>query len=105
MRDIRGDLQDRANLLEQQIDAAQGQFDKLIEQLTREHDSRLEGLKSELDAVKAVIQTEDRRFGHAPSVLKAQPQLRPSQPPPQQVHTYQPLADFPIRQKSAVSAR
>jgi len=37
MRDIRGDLQDRANLLEQQIDAAQGQFDKLIEQLTLEH--------------------------------------------------------------------
>ena len=102
MRDIRGDLQDRANLLEQQIDAAQGQFDKLIEQLTLEHDSRLEGLKSELDAVNAVIQTEDRRLGHAPSV---QPQFRPSQPPPQQVHTYQPLADFPIRQKSAVSAR
>jgi len=65
----------------------------------------LEGLKSELDAVKAVIQTEDRRFGHAPSVLKAQPQLRPSQPPPQQAHTHQPLANFPIRQKSAVSAR
>jgi hypothetical protein len=105
MRDIRGDLQDRANLLEQQIDAAQGQFDKLVEQLTREHDSRLEGLKSGLDAVNAVIQTEDRRLGHAPSVLKAQPQLRPSQPPPQQAHTYQPLADFPIRQRSAVSAR
>lgn len=35
MRDIRGDLQDRANLLEQQIDAAQGQFDKLIEGSSR----------------------------------------------------------------------
>ena len=105
MRDIRGDLQDRGNLLEQQIDAAQDQFDKLIEQLTREHDSRLEGLKSELDAVNAVIQTENRRLCHAPSVLKAQPQFRPSQPPPQQTHTHQPLADFPIRKKSAVSAR
>jgi len=104
MRDIRGDLQDRANLLGQQIVAAQGQFDKLIEQLTREHDSRLEGLKSELDAVNAVILTEDRRLGHAPSVLKAQPQLRPSQPPPQ-AHPQQPLADFPIRKQSAVSAR
>ena len=102
MRDIRGDLQDRVNLLKQQIDAAQGQFDKLIEQLTREQDSRLEGLKSELDAVNAVIQTEDRRLGHAPSV---QPQFRPSQPPPQQAHTHQPLADFPIRKKSAVSSR
>ena len=102
MRDIRGDLQDRVNLLKQQIDAAQGQFDKLIEQLTREQDSRLEGLKSELDAVNAVIQTEDRRLGHAPSV---QPQFRPSQPPPQQTHTHQPLADFPIRKKSAVRSR
>ena len=34
MRDISGDLQDRANLLERQIAGAQGQFDKLIEQLT-----------------------------------------------------------------------
>ena len=36
MRDIRGDLQDRANLLEEQISAVQGQFDKHIEQLKRE---------------------------------------------------------------------
>lgn len=101
MRDISGDLQDRANLLEQQIDAAQGQFDKLIEQLTREHDSRLEGLKSELDAVTAVIQTEARRLGHAPSVPKTQPQPRPYQPPPQEAHSRQPLADFPIRKRAS----
>ena len=34
MRDIRGDLQDRANLLERQIVDAQDQFDKLVEQLS-----------------------------------------------------------------------
>ena len=101
MRDISVDLQDRANLLEQQIDTAQGQFDKLIEQLTWEHDSRLKGLKSELDAVNAVIGTEERRLGNIPSVPKAQPQLRPSQLPPQQARPHQPLADFPARQKSA----
>ena len=33
MRDIRGDLQDRARLLEEQINAQEAQFDKLIEQL------------------------------------------------------------------------
>ena len=38
MRDIRGDLQDRANLLEEQIKAQAGQFEKLIEQLKREHE-------------------------------------------------------------------
>ena len=31
MRDIRGDLQERANLFEQQINAAQSQFEQLIE--------------------------------------------------------------------------
>ena len=34
MRDIRGDLQDRANLIAEQISTAQGQFDKHIEQLS-----------------------------------------------------------------------
>ena len=42
MRDISGDLQDRANVMSQQISAVQGQFDKHIEQLKREHEARLE---------------------------------------------------------------
>ena len=33
MRDIRGDLQDRASLLEEQINAHEAEFEKLIEQL------------------------------------------------------------------------
>jgi hypothetical protein len=37
MRDIRGDLQDRAHLLEEQINTEQGQFEKLIEQFKAEH--------------------------------------------------------------------
>jgi len=40
MRDIRGDLQERASLVERQINAAQNQFEKLLEQLKNEHDSR-----------------------------------------------------------------
>ena len=39
MRDIRGDLQERANLLEQQINTAQAQFEKLIEHFKREAQS------------------------------------------------------------------
>ena len=39
MRDIRGDLQDRASLLEEQINAHEAEFEKLIEELKREHDS------------------------------------------------------------------
>jgi hypothetical protein len=44
MRDIRGDLQERAKLLEEQIGATQSQFDKYIEELTHEHQGKLEEL-------------------------------------------------------------
>ena len=46
MRDIRGDLQDRAALLEEQINAQEAQFDQLIEQLKNEHDARLEDFRA-----------------------------------------------------------
>ena len=104
MRDIRGDLQDRANLLERQTVDAQDQFDKLVEQLSQEHASRLADLKSELDAVSAVIESEDRRLGQAPSVVKAQPQLRPSNLP-EQAHSHPRLTDTPIPKMRAGSAR
>ena len=67
MRDIRGDLQDRAALLEEQINAHEAQFDKLIEQLKREHDARLEDIKAELDAVNRLIENELRRLATAPA--------------------------------------
>jgi len=95
MRDIRDDLQERANLLEEQFKAAQGQFEKYVEQLKGEHDSRLKDLKSELEAVKALLGMEHRRHGGAPSAPKAQAQ--PQKPKPQQ-----PLADFLIRKLSEV---
>ena len=66
MRDIRGDLQDRASLLEDQINAHEAEFEKLIEQLKREHDSRLEDLKAELEAVTRLMEVELRRLSSAP---------------------------------------
>ena len=62
MRDIRGELQERASLVEQQISAAQNQFKKLIEQLKSEHDSRSIDLKAALNAVNRVIEIEHRRL-------------------------------------------
>lgn len=76
MRDIRDDLQDRANLIEEQIKTAQAQFDALIEQIKREHDSRVEDLKAELNAVNAVISLEQRRLGNE----HAQPQSQAPRP-------------------------
>ena len=71
MRDIRGDLQERASVVEQQIIFAQDRFEKLIEQLKREHDGRAIGLRAELDAVNRVIEIEHRRLDSTTSAPKA----------------------------------
>jgi hypothetical protein len=101
MRDIREDLQDRANLVVGQINAAQGQFDKLIDQLKHEHDGKLENLKSDLDAVLMVAGSEDRRLGSAPSASTG-PQARAAR---QQVQPQRPSADLLTRKISAVDVR
>ena len=83
MRDIRGDLQDRAALLEEQINAHEAQFDKLIEQLKREHDTRLDDLKTELEAVNRLMELELRRIETAPAPQRGQGR---EQQVPQAVH-------------------
>ena len=103
MRDIRDDLHERVNSLAGQIKLAQGEFDKLIEQLKLEHDSKLHKLKSDLNAVHMVTGTEDRRLGSAPSASR--PQLRPPQPPLKQVQPQQSHPDFLARKISAVGVR
>jgi hypothetical protein len=92
MRDIRGDLQERANLLGQQINAARGQFEQLIEQLKRERDSRRDDLKSELETVNKVMEIEHRRVRSATPAPKPQLQPQSQQPQPQQS-----LVDFLVR--------
>jgi hypothetical protein len=72
MRDIRGDLQDRAGLLEEQINAHEAEFEKLIEQLQREHDSRLDDLKAELEAVTGLMEIELRRLSSPPAAPTVQ---------------------------------
>jgi hypothetical protein len=62
MRDIRGDLQDRANLLAEQISTAQGHFERYLDQLKREHETRVKDLKFALDSVHMVIGIEGRRL-------------------------------------------
>ena len=48
MRDIRGDLQERAILVDEQIRAAVAHFDKAIQQLQTERDARINDLKASL---------------------------------------------------------
>ena len=106
MRDIRGDLQDRANLIAEQISTAQGQFDKHIEQVRHEHQTILEDLKSALDTVHMVIGIEGQRLGSSPSVTKAQyPPSAQSHPRAQQAQPQQPLSDSLIRKVASVGFR
>lgn len=130
MRDIRGDLQDRASLLEEQINNAEAHFDKLVEQLRAEHESRLEDLKAELAAVSRLMEVELRRLGnmqvaaakaqapqpapqpshhhqpsHQPShQVSHQASHQPSHQPSPQSSPQQPLADFLVRKLSEVGA-
>jgi hypothetical protein len=90
MRDIRADLQERVKLLDDQIGAAQAQFDQFLEQIKGEHEGRLKDLKAELDAVNHLLAIEHRRHGGTAPVPKAPPESQRSAP-------QQPLADFLIR--------
>jgi hypothetical protein len=90
MRDIRGDLQDRASLLEEQINAQETQFDQLIDQLKREHDTRLEDFRAELDAVNRLMELELRRLETAPSNQRTQAHEPVGQPVHQPHHHLQP---------------
>jgi len=91
MRDIRGDLQERAKLLEEEIAAAQSQFDEFLKQLKLEHQHKVEDLKSGLDAVHMVIKTEDRLLAGTTS----RAELASEPMPPQHLRWQQPQAKQP----------
>jgi hypothetical protein len=84
MRDIRADLEERAALLESQINCADAQFDKLVEQLKAEYETRLKNVKAELAAVRTLLGIEDRRLANGASAPKPQAQARPPEPKPEQ---------------------
>ena len=48
MRDIQNDLQERADLIQDQIKAAAVHFERMVEQLRNEHDARVADLKLNL---------------------------------------------------------
>ena len=68
MRDIREDLQERVELVKQQINAEQNRFEKLLKQLSSEQDGKVRYVKAELETVKEFIEIEHRRLGSTVSV-------------------------------------
>jgi hypothetical protein len=124
MRDIRGDLEERAAWLEKQISSAQAHFDMLVERFKAEHENRLKPVRAEFDAVRVLLGGEDRRLGNGATALKpqaaqgpqakheqAQPTQRPQGKSPEQPAakpapspSLQPLADFLARKLREVGA-
>jgi hypothetical protein len=64
MRDIRSDLQERANFIEQQIRAAHSHFEKMVQQLQRERDMRIADLKSGLAIIEKLVEFENSRVSN-----------------------------------------
>ena len=77
MRDIRADLEDRAQILKDQIKSTQSAFEQDMEKIQREHENKLEQLKSARDAVNSLLQSESRRLNGAQAPdTKSYPQER-----------------------------
>ena len=68
MRDIRSDLQERATLIDEQIRATVAHFDKTIQQLQTERDTRIAELKSGLAMVAKFMEFEERFLPKPPEV-------------------------------------
>ena len=65
MRDIRGDLQERAIFVDEQIRAAAAHFDKAIQQLQTERDARIADLKAGLAQWQAGDRSKNLRISPA----------------------------------------
>ena len=73
MRDIRGDLQERANVFEEQIRAALAYFEQRAQQLQREMDAKITDLKSGLAVIHKLMEFENGFMGNVVPLEKNSP--------------------------------
>jgi hypothetical protein len=97
MRDIRNDLQDRANLLEEQINSAEAQFESLVEQLRTEHENTIADLKAEFEAVSRLLEVEERRLANIPVTPAPTPAPKVQPQPRTGVHSPLPHQHAPVQ--------
>ena len=58
MRDIRSDLEERAQIIQQQLRASYAHFEKVVQQLQKERDARVSNLKETLAMIDRLMQFE-----------------------------------------------
>ena len=68
MRDIRSDLQERANATEEEIRAINADYGKIIEQLQKEREGKLAKAKSKLALISKLVEFENEDLDKVPSV-------------------------------------
>ena len=68
MRDIRSDLQERANATEEEIRVINADYGKIIEQLQTERDAKVAKAKTKLEVIGKLIEFENADAGKVPSV-------------------------------------
>ena len=68
MRDIRSDLQERANATEEEIRVINADYGKVIEQLQTERAAKVAKAKLKLEMISKLIEIENENLDKVPSV-------------------------------------
>jgi len=71
MRDIRNDLQERADVAQDALKAADVQFQRMVEQLRHEHDAKVADLKGALAMIAKLMELENRLSGNVVTMESA----------------------------------
>ena len=71
MRDIRGDLEERASLCQEQIRAAHAAFESMVHQLQRERDARIGDLRSVHEMIERLMDFENSHMGNVVTLQSA----------------------------------
>ena len=75
MRDIRGDLEERVSLCQEQIRAAHATFDSMVHQLQRERDARIADLRAVYETIERLMDFENSHMGNVVTLQSSSGQL------------------------------
>jgi hypothetical protein len=76
MRDIRCDLQERANVVEDQIRAIYAHFEKVVQQLQNDRDARVAELQGTHSIINKLIEFESAFMGNVVPLENPQAEIR-----------------------------
>ena len=96
MRDISSDLQERAKATEEEVRAINADYEKMIEQLQKEREEKLDRVKSKLELISKLIEFENEDTSKVPPLAPpaGSPQLSHVSPPPNTSVAPTPLAQM-----------